>query len=304
MHRCSCITAPLIPEGHKMAILKTYLFAPNFTTHLDANIQLGTIIANPFRPSKWIMKIPLDIETDTHIEYERSVSPGVSASVHANMFAKFLETASANIGLQSDKSILDHYTMNTLETISYKRDITDDEAAEIVNNNTDIQYVMKNSVLGPAPVYIVTGLKIAKGFHLTSELTKSKGFSAGANIPIADQVSAGADLNVSQGKTFSEQSSTTQPIVFAYQLHAVAKRGWWKNRRVDIDVYTPRAAALGSDNRRTQDTVKVAEATAEIVDEALVDFRDGFVTAQTAYESEADAKYICVSQLPERDDLR
>ena len=179
-----------------MAILRTYLFAPNFTTHLGANIQLGTIIADPFRPSKWISQVQFDIETDTHIEHDRSVSPGVSASTHANMFAKFLETASVDVGMQRDKSILDHYTMDTLETISYKRDITDDEAAEIVNSNAKIQFAMRNSILGSAPVYIVTGLKIAKGFHLTSELTKSKGFNAGANIPITDQVSAGADLNV------------------------------------------------------------------------------------------------------------
>jgi len=287
-----------------MAILKTYLFAPNFTTHSDANIQLGTIIANPFRPSKWITRIPLDIETDTHTEYDRSISPGVSASVHANMFAKFLEAASANAGLQSDNSILDHYTMDTLKTISYKRDITDDEAAEMVNNDTKKRFAMKNSILGSAPVYIVTGLKIAKGFQLTSELSKSKGFSAGANTLITDQVSAGADLVVSQGKTLTEQSSTTQDIVFAYQLHAVANKGWWKKRRVDIDVYTPKAAALGSNNRTTPDAVEIAEATAEVIDEALIDFCDGFITESATYESEAGVKYNCVCQLPDRHDGR
>jgi len=284
-----------------MAILKTYLFAPNFTTHLDTNIQLGTIIANPFRPSKWITQVPLEIEIDTHVEYNRSVSPGVSASVHANMFAKFLETASVNIGLQSDMSILDHYTMDTLETITYKRDITDDEAAEIVNNNTKIQFAMKNSILGSAPVYIVTGLKIAKGFQLTSELTKSKGFNVGAAIPFSEQISTGADLSISQGKTLSEQSSTTQDIIFAYQLHAVATKGWWRKRRVDINVYAPKAAALGNDDRTTQDAVAVAEATAEDFDGALVDFGDVTLTRHTAYESEEDVQYNFVSQSLARD---
>lgn len=278
-----------------MAILKTYLFAPNFTTHLGANIQLGTIIVNSFRPSKWIVQVSIDIETDTHVEYDRSVSPGVTASAHANMFAKFLETASANTGLQKDKSVLDHYTMDTLETISYKRDITDDQAAEIVNANTKIHKAMKNSILGSAPVYIVTGLKIAKGFQLTSEMAKSKGFNAGATISITEQISAGADPSVSQGKTLNEQSSTSQEIVFAYQLHAVANKGWWKKRRVDIDVYAPRAAALGSDNRTTQDVLAVEEATVEDFDEALIDFGDVVITDQTAYESEADVQCNCVA---------
>lgn len=279
-----------------MAILKTYLFAPNFTTHLDGNIQLGAIIANPFRPNKSIVQIPFNIETDTHVEHDPSISPGVSASVHANMFAKFLETASANIGLQSDKSILDHYTMDTLETISYKRDITDDEAADIVDSNPKIQYAMKNSILGSAPVYIVTGLKIAKGFHLTSELTKSKGFNVGAAIPITEQISSGADLSFSQGKTLSQQSSTAQDIVFAYQLHMVANKGWWRKRRVNIDVYAPKAAALGSDNRVTPDAVAIAEATAEDLEEALIDFDDVTLTNYNEYESEQGFQYHFVAQ--------
>jgi hypothetical protein len=274
-----------------MAILRTYLFAPNFTTHLDANIQLGTVVANPFRPNKWIAQIPLNIKTDTHVEYDRSISPGVSASTHVNIFANFLETASANIGLQRDKSILDHYTMDTLETISYKRDITDDEAAEIVNSNAKIQAAMKNSILGSAPVYIVTGLKIAKGFHLTSDFAKSKGLNIAATIPITEQVSAGTDIGTSHGKTLSEESSTTQDIAFAYQLHAVAKKGWWRKRLVNIDVYAPRAAALGSVNHTTQDAVAVEEATAEDLDETLIDFDDVTITEQTVYEGEGDVRY-------------
>lgn len=278
-----------------MAILKTYLFAPNFTTHLGANIQLGTVVANPFRPNKWIAQIPLNIETDTHIEYDRSISPGVSASTHVNIFANFLEMASANIGLQRDKSILDHYTMDTLETISYKRDITDDEAAETVDSNAKIQAAMKNSILGSAAVFIVTGLKIAKGFHLTSDFAKSQGLNIGATIPITEQISAGTDIGTSHGKTLSEESSTTQDIVFVYQLHAVAKKGWWRKRRVNIDVYAPRAAALGSDNRTTQDAVAVEEATAEDLDEALFDFGDVTITEQTSYEGEGGVRYDYVA---------
>ncbi|CAD0111270.1 unnamed protein product [Aureobasidium uvarum] len=278
-----------------MAILKTYLLAPNFTTHLGANVQLGTIIANPFRPSKWIGKIPLHIETDTHVEYDRSISPGVSASMHVNAFAKFLETASGTIGLQKDKTILDHYTMDSLETISYKRDITDDEAAEMVRANSNLQEVMKSGILGSVPIYIVTGLKVAKGFHLTSEVTKSKGANIGADIPITDQVSAGAELSVSQTKTLSEQSSTAQDIVFAYQLHAVANKGYWKKRRVDIDIYAPKAAALGKDTRTTEDAVAVAGATTEDFEEAQLDYGDVAVTEHNAYDGKGDISCICIA---------
>ncbi|CAD0084380.1 unnamed protein product [Aureobasidium vineae] len=278
-----------------MAILKTYLLAPNFTTHLGANVQLGSIIANPFRPNKWIGEIPLHIETDTHVEYDRSISPGMSASTHVNIFAKFLETASGTIGLQKEKNILDHYTMDTLETISYKRDITDDEAAEMVRANSKLQEVMKSGILGSVPVYIVTGLKVAKGFHLTSEITKSKGANIDANIPVTNQVSAGADLSVSQTKTLSEQSSTAQDIVFAYQLHAVANRGYWKKRRVDIDIYAPKAAALGKDNRTTEDAVAVVGATTEDIEEAQFDYGDVAVTEHHAYEGERDSLCICIT---------
>jgi long-subunit fatty acid transport protein len=185
--------------------------------------------------------------------------------------------------------------MDTLETISYKRDITDDEAARMVNTNTKIQHAMKNSILGDAPVYIVTGLKIAKGFHLTSEFAKNKGFNIGAAIPITEEIAAGADFDVSHSKTFNEQSSTAQDIVFAYQLHAVANKGWWKKRRVNVDVYAPKAAALGSDDRTTQDAVAVEEATLEDLDEALIDFGDVTITEHTVCEGEGGIQYDCVA---------
>jgi len=279
-----------------MGILKTYLLAPNFTTHLDGNVQLGTVIANPFRPNKWVGKgkIPLNIDVDTHTEYDRSISPGASASTHVNIFAKFLETAS-NVGLRTNKSVLNHYTMDALETVSYKRDISDDEAAEIVQADSKIQDVMNSGVLGAAPVYIVTGLKVAKGFRLNTELIKSNEVNFGASAPIIEQISAGADLGFSRGKVLNEQSSTTQDIIFAYQLHAIATKGWWKRKRVETNVYAPKAAALSRDDSiaNADDTVATTDATVEEIEESLFDYDDISIDVHDVYEG--DARCVCIA---------
>jgi hypothetical protein len=54
---------------------------------------------------------------------------------------------------------------------------------------------------------------------------------------------------------------------------------------------------LGSDNCTTQDAVAVEEATAEDLDEALIDFGDVTITEQTAYEGEGegDVRYDYVA---------
>lgn len=275
-----------------MASLKTYLLAPNFYFHTDGPLQLGTIITNPFRPTKWTSKLTTEPERDTHVESDRSISKEASSTLYGKIFASFLQTASTSLSGEISKNIMDHYTMDTLETISYKRDPTDEEITQLVETDKKIQAAMNSGLFGSRPVYLVTGLRIAKGFRLTREVTTTTGGSVGANIPLTEEVSAGAEIGGSRGNTFTESLATKQDIVFAYQLHVIAQKGWI-HKRFETDVFAPKAAFLSEEDESEADTFTSVETTMEDLEQAVSEYPN--VDIEKSEVQDGSESCICIA---------
>jgi hypothetical protein len=130
---------------------------------------------------------------------------------------------------------------------------------------------MNAGLLGRDPVYMITGLKIAKGFHSTQEQSRRIHGEAGGNIPITEQVSAGAEVAGERGTQYSYSSRTESDIIFAYQLHVIAEKGW-RNKRVAIDDFVPKGGLLHKDDEeKVESEVDAAEATKEDLLEVVED---------------------------------
>lgn len=100
------------------------------------------------------------------------------------------------------------------------------------------------------PVYMVTGLKIAKGFAGKREAggrTTGTVEGGGAVPTPAGDVAIGA--SVSGGKDAEERDEWKAggDIVFAYQLLKIELKGW-KSKRLNIDEFRHKAAYLGFDD--------------------------------------------------------
>ena len=109
-------------------------------------------------------------------------------------------------------------------------------------------------------------------------------------IPITEQVSTGAEVSGERGKQYSYSSRTDDDIVFAYQLHVIADRGW-HTKRTMIDDFVPKGGFLGKDDgEQDADAVDATEATEEdlaqtVEDEdiKLAEARDGEETCICLY---------------------
>ncbi|RSL53231.1 hypothetical protein CEP54_010488 [Fusarium duplospermum] len=227
--------------------LKTYLLAPNFTLEPDGPIRIGNIIADPFRPTKSLsspLKPPL---TATHTDFECSFTRESSKSLNGSVWAQFLQTASAKVGGGVSKALLSEYTMDSLETTRLKQDLSDEEA-ELRAVELKVKAAIESGLSGTAPVYMVTGLKIAKGFRLNKSATSTREGNVSAGIPITEEVGAGADFSASSSRSTGESLQAGSDIIFAYQLHVIARKGWWR-KRVEADVYAPKAAFLNIDKQ-------------------------------------------------------
>lgn len=227
--------------------MKTFLLMTNFTTHKDGTVQLGNIIADPFRPFKPLSLPPEPLETSTHEDREYGLHYSDNESYQAGVWAQFLQAASVKLSGAVDANEFAVYSADTLETVTLKLDPTDEQAAERVAD-LRVSQTMKKGLFGERPVFMITGLKIARGFRRKSGRSDTRQAEASVSAPITDQVAVGASLTASHGFSREESASSETDIVFAYQLHVISRKGWI-HRSVSADVYIPKAALLGRDKQ-------------------------------------------------------
>ncbi|RSL74843.1 hypothetical protein CEP51_011411 [Fusarium floridanum] len=230
-----------------MATVKTYILAPNFTYHIGTSICMGDIIQDPNDPTKPLSSPPDSSTSDTesHLDYDATLSKQKTRSLNGSIWAKFLETMDASIGGGVSDDVLDKYTMDRLETIYFKKQPTDEEATERIKDKK-VKAAVNSGLLGKSPVYMITGLKVARGFRLESGKTSKREGNATFRVPVTSEVAIGTDVSLSSTGDTQQSYSSGQDIIFAYQLHVIAHRGW-RRRDVDIRVHKPKAAFLNED---------------------------------------------------------
>ncbi|KAM6529685.1 hypothetical protein FALCPG4_007814 [Fusarium falciforme] len=272
--------------------LRTYLLAPNFTLELDGPIRIGNIIADPFRPTKPLSSPVEPPLTATHTDFDCSFTRESSKSLNGSVWAQFLQTASAKVGGGVSRAVLSEYTMDSLETMRLKQDLSDEEA-ELRAREPKVKAAIESGLSGTAPVYMITGLKIAKGFHINKSATSTREGNLGAGIPITEEVSAGADFSTSSSRSTGESLQSGSDIIFAYQLHVIARKGWWK-KRVEADVYAPKAAFLNI-GKQPGEEVEVAAGTSTALDLLEIAEENEDESVQTLEAKDGDEDCVCIA---------
>lgn len=238
-----------------MASVKTYILAPNFQYHPNTSICIGNIIQCPEDPIKPLSKFPgpnLAGQIESHFDYDNELSDQNSVSLRGSIWATFLEKANAKLGGGSSDALLSKYTIRRLETVYFKEQPTDEEAAERVKDKK-VKTAIDSGLVGKNPVFMITGLKIARGFKLRSTFGSKSNGGGKMETAITDDVGIGADGEYSHEKKAEQKLRTEQDIIFAYQLHIIAYKGWlpW-SQKVDISVYRSPAAFLNEDSKEEE----------------------------------------------------
>ncbi|KAL7936125.1 hypothetical protein V8C35DRAFT_333242 [Trichoderma chlorosporum] len=226
--------------------LKTYILVSDFTFQSDGPIRIGNIIADPFCPTK-ILSTPANCPpTTTHTDFDCFFSQNSNKSLQGSIWAQFLQNAIANISHRVSKDVSSEYTIDSLDTIRVKEGSLNDEVMERIKEPR-VQAAIKSGLNGTAPVYMITGLKVATGFRLVKKITTStQKIGIDMGLPAAAGVGIGTNISASCSKRTSESFKSGNDIIFAYQLHILARKGWW-HKRMEVDIYAPKSAFLTID---------------------------------------------------------
>ncbi|XRM45795.1 hypothetical protein ABZX51_008870 [Aspergillus tubingensis] len=246
-----------------MAQQPTYILSPNFHFKPGTGpIGLGNIISHPLRPHRALTTVDATTlekvypRIERFTDHERSIERGDSRDVSMSLWAEFLQTVSGKLSGGRGSDVRSNYRMDQLETEYF---VTDPPLEEIQARlkSPRVQAVTKAGRIPGLrnPVYMVTGLMIAKGFTAIMENNKRHNgeIEVGGNIPSPGfQVGAGANLAKSTSTEESDTWRAGEDIVFAYQLLKIEVKGW-KGNRVKYDELRHKAAYLSKDDEDETD---------------------------------------------------
>lgn len=245
-----------IPSSIMSQEQRTYILAPNFRIKPSSGaIALGSIIADPLRAHRSLTTVEDDRlatgypRIEKFSEYERNITRSESGELSMAVWAQFVQTISAKVSGSHGTTHESNYSMETLETAYF---ITDPKLEEIESR---INVPRIKAIVNPGwlpsqrkPVYMVTGVMVAKGFTANRQRNKehSGEFEVGVNVPTAG-LDVGDNAVRSHNVGDSESWKAGDDIVFAYQLLKIEVKGW-KGTRVEYDELRHKAAFLGNED--------------------------------------------------------
>jgi len=274
-----------------MAEVRTYLLAPNFTFKASTGpIQLGNIIANPFKPTKILSSLDASQlpEVESVTEEEHRLGRETSSAVRGGVWTHFMQSVGGGLSGEASKDVVKRYAIDSLETRCFRNDPTEDEVAARLAN-PKVQAAVLAGLFGTQPVYMITGIKIANGFSMESEFARAREVGAETTLPVTDQVSAGGELHVLRRDALKDCFKGGGDIVFAYQLHVIKQKGRKDNVPLSIDVFESKAAFLGEEEPSTTDFEDMTASPATVDDLP----KDSNVSV--AETQDGNKKCICIS---------
>ncbi|KAH8674156.1 hypothetical protein BX600DRAFT_457125 [Xylariales sp. PMI_506] len=255
-----------------------YYMAPKVTYKPSGPIQLGNIIAHPSRPDRALSTLnptapPLEIETVTEHNHELSQLKGHNFS--AGLWAQFTWFTARKVADANTS-----YSVETFET-RYLRNIPSDEELRSRVSEPQVKAAIAAGRHGKAeaPIFLIAGLKIARGLTARSEANKTRSGSLNASGPgmpdgTGSVTSVGENLGLEmQSGQASSFWGGDEDIIFAYELLAIRVRSRGSKETIQTDMCASKAAQLHNDEDHADaDSTSGAELTIEPA--ALVDFWD------------------------------
>lgn len=288
----SIIHARLLYNTHTPGILSTmapvvrptYLLAPNWSNPEDGDIQLGNIVADPFNPD-----YPLHSDLD-HASTLNPVSSvennwkDVVASfreTQTSLWARIFQVAKVDLEAHRSQASSVGFGMTSLETRVLPKGQLIDKITEWVNFPS-VRNALKQrrGLVLRRPVYVVSGVKIARGFRWYDTSSSDTGRGVGAGGLVTPQVGIGGEANVSAQSQRTQSSEADNNIIFAYELVQVRLKG---TETVEVKPFQPSAALLSDSDKkkRGEGADEEDEVTADDLDTSdastddLVEFANG-----------------------------
>ncbi|KAK4233926.1 hypothetical protein C8A03DRAFT_47629 [Achaetomium macrosporum] len=211
---------------------KTWFLPPDFTFLPDGQIALGNVIPDPRRPTATLASLashPTIVlpTAQSIVEKNRSFTAEKSRSFGLELFASFLDFASANgktdLLWHKSKSFsaVDH------EVLAYNGAFSP-EALEAIVDLDRVKKHIRSGRFGPRHVYVISGLRVARqSFTVTDEQGKKTEVAVGCSGPVPAAtvpVQLWGNVSGSREDRRMDGYETALGVVFAYRLHVIRPR--------------------------------------------------------------------------------
>jgi hypothetical protein len=229
----------------------TYFLAPNWNCHPGDQIAIGNIIVNPLKPHRPLTKADPThtFRTTTSREKNWSLSVETASNLSASLWAVFFEKVNVNVSANRERIKNNKFTMSSLETTYLLEDPSPEQIKARCNDPSVKDFMRLDSVLCK-PVYMISGLKVAKDFKLEGENSLSHGMAAEAGAEVVPEISVGGGAGIQRKNRVADEFESEADIVFAYQLIKIKPKGWSKEKRLDVSEFQDRQAFLGDEDEK------------------------------------------------------
>ncbi|KAK2590081.1 hypothetical protein QQS21_012242 [Conoideocrella luteorostrata] len=252
-----------------MAATRTYFLAPNFEHKPSSSpIQLGVLLADPLKPTKPLSTPSSPPGFDSIVQTSYAISRTSGNTVNAGVQANFLSFAGTSVNSANNVHVLQSFDIDMLETRRLKCEPQDDDDDLLARlQEPKVQAAIRGGLYRARPIYMISGLKIARGLSVQREESKSTGGSVGGTVPIVEGISAGAEIGGEKrfGTSSTFKVAPEEEIIFAYQVHKIRP----KSRKVikaSVNVYEASYAFLhGEDEDSGFKGVEVVPVSADSV---------------------------------------
>lgn len=227
-----------------MALIPTYIPAPNWDIQADSDIVvLGRLIKNPQDPESKLRTPPFrPSKTECGMKTDWRTTLEEIHSAKIGLWAKCMQYIEGGISFSVLKSKIENHKFDTLETTYF---LPEDEYFDQVLGDPDLQAYFE--VTGRRkPVYLITGLKIARGASASTETsneqsthTELKFDGTSSAIPI----NAGPEIDLDPKVTRGISYGGSTDYIFAYRLTRIKPRRWGDGSKIEGFV---KGAAFGT----------------------------------------------------------
>ncbi|KAG5772925.1 hypothetical protein H9Q72_001104 [Fusarium xylarioides] len=220
-------------------MVNQYLPAPNLTTAPDGPIQLGTILRNldDFDPiNRQIAAIPETDRFPVHTQAMKTFSLDELHSASLSFAARALGFFGLGTGASIERTKGSNNRISCERFETYVFNPTESYIKESIKDK-DVAKFLRSSRF--KPVYLVTGLKVARGASSTSSTGRVMALEHDASVlPSEAPASLGVKASYARGMRQVDKWESSTDFIVAFKVRKV-RLG--RNQEIKHELYTKRA---------------------------------------------------------------